>query len=173
MKNGLEMVQDNMKAVLASFQRLTQQEVLVGIPAVKASRDSGGMTNAALGYIHETGSPAANIPARPFLRPGIRDAKDKIAKYFRQAGDAALAGDAERVTRAMGAAGQSAASAAQARIRAGIPPALKPGTISNRRRRSKGSSYRRKATTAAEVTPLIDTGQLLRSITFVVQKARA
>ena len=65
------------------------------------------------------------------------------------------------------AAGQSAATAAQTRIREGIAPPLAQATVTARRRRSKGAKYRRKATSPSEVTPLIDTGQLLRSITYV------
>jgi len=171
MKSGTVTVRNNLEAVVASMMQLTKIEVLVGIPAPKTDRkDEDGITNAELGYIHEHGAPEVNIPSRPFLRPGIVDARQKIEKYFRQAGDAAFASDHERMLRAFSAAGQSAASAAQARIRAGIPPPLKASTVAHRRKRSKGSKYRRVATRPSQVTPLIDTGQLLRSITYVLRK---
>lgn len=173
MKSGVQLLTDKTKGLLASLALLTKREVLVGIPSDKTQRKDGeGLTNAALGYIHETGAPEANIPARPFLVPGVRKAQDKIAKYMRQAADAALKGDTERVTRAMGAAGQAAASSAQMTIREGIAPPLAQATVTARRRRSKGSKYRRNATTPSQTTPLIDTGQLLRAITWVIREAK-
>jgi hypothetical protein len=173
MKSGMSITKDNTRKLVADMLRLTDYDVLVGIPADKAQRKDGDpMSNAELGYVHENGSPAANIPARPFLAPGIVAAKGKIENYFRQAGEAVLASDPARMLRAFSAAGQAAASAAQMHIRQGIPPPLAASTVAARRRRSKGSKYRRKATSASDTTPLIDTAQMLRSITYVVRRGK-
>lgn len=174
MKSGVTMKQDNLARIAGQIRKLTGLAVLVGIPAEKTDRDgdNSGMTNAALGYIHENGSPAANIPARPFLAPGIREASPKVTGYFRQAGQAAMDGDQDKVDRCLAAAGIEAVNAVQSLITSGIAPELKPATVRARRRRSTGSSYRRKATSASEVTPLIDTGELLRSITHIVRSGK-
>lgn len=175
MKSGVFMQVDKLASVMKSISVLASYKVLAGIPEAKAPRKNavatGEMNNAAIGYIQERGSPLANIPARPFLATGISDAKPDITRYFKQAAEAGLAGDSARVVRALSAAGQSAASAAQMRIKQGIPPALKPKTIAARQRRSAGSKYRRKENRQSGAIPLYDTGELLRSITFVVKKS--
>jgi hypothetical protein len=68
----------------------------------------------------------------------------------------------------LGNAGIVAVRSVTRRIQAGIPPPLKPETVARRRVRTPGSRYRRKATTAADVVPLIDTGEMLRSIAWVI-----
>lgn len=159
---------NNLQAALKQIKALTQKRVLVGIPATNASRGAGSViTNVQLGFIHEFGSPAQNIPARPFLVPGVRESKDEWTKRMLAAGKAASVGKSPDAF--LEQAGQIAVNAVTRRIRAGIPPPLSPGTVRNRRRRSTGSSYRRKATRAADTTPLIDTGDMLRSITYAVE----
>lgn len=148
---------------------LPRGEVLVGIPATKTERRDHGITNAALGYIHETGAPEVNIPPRPFLIPGIREAKDRITVHLAHAARLTLEGDADGAEKAMHRAGIVAASAVKNKITVGPFVPLKPSTIRRRRIRSAGSKYRRKATGPADVRPLIDTGQLRNSITYVVR----
>lgn len=172
-KLGAQTVYDGLPKLLEGIASLTKSEVLVGVPEDKAARQDGGITNAQLAYIHSKGAPEANIPARPFMEPGIARAKDAIAEEMKAGANAALAGKGvAEVERFLGRAGQIAVNSAQAVIRAGIPPPLKPATIAKRRIRSAGSKYRRKATSANETTPLWDTGQLLRAITWVIRKAR-
>jgi hypothetical protein len=67
------------------------------------------------------------------------------------------------------AGGQAAVSGIKVRIVAGIPPPLSPVTVARRRIRSAGSSYRRRATTASDTTPLVDTAQMLNSVSFVLR----
>jgi len=159
--------------ILKQIALLGQKRVYVGIPANSPERvattlvEHEKISNAALGYIHETGSPARNIPSRAFLRPGVANSRNQWLPKIDAAGQKAMAG--EDFMKELQAAGTIAARAVQKRIQAGIPPPLKPATVAARRRRSKGSKYRRKATTAAQTTPLIDTGQLLKSITWVIR----
>jgi hypothetical protein len=160
---------DKVQSVLDALQVLNQTRVMVGIPGEKAARRGTPITNAALGYIHENGAPEINLPARPFLVPGVSKVKTQTASLLRQAGVAALDGKPTVVRKIYMAAGQTAVNSVTAVIRAGIPPPLKPGTVARRRVRSRGSNYRRKATTAAQTIPLIDTGQLLRSVTYVLR----
>jgi phage gpG-like protein len=171
MKNGLTIRVDRVQAVLADIKKLTDQQVLVGVPSSTSHRtDDQPITNAELAYIHTNGAPEANIPARPFLQPGIEDQREVITARLKATAKSALDGDTPKIEIGLAGAGQIAASAAQNKIREGLTPALKPATIAARQRRSAGSKYRRAAIDASDVKPLIDTGALLRSITYVVRK---
>lgn len=161
------MTKDNLGKMMAGIDALVRQDVLIGIPGEKTERNSGDpLTNASLGYIHENGAPEANIPARPFLAPGIKEALPRTTKYFQQAAQYAGAGNMTGMMRAFNAIGQVAADSARNVIRRGISPPLKQGTVDARKRRHKS----RKAESSGDVTPLIDTGQLYRAITYVVRE---
>lgn len=158
-------VVDNSAALQKSLRKLEQAKVLVGIPAEKAPRDpaesQGPINNAALGYIHNFGIPSANIPARPFMEPGIIAVKDRIVPYLESAGRAAVTGNANGVEKNLTAAGIVAASGIKSKIDAGPFVPLKPSTIAARKRRGRTGTK-----------PLIDTGQLRNAITFVVRGAK-
>lgn len=158
MKSGLTIVKDNYKKVMNTIFKLPTKDVLVGIPADKGQRKGGDLSNAVLGYIHENGAPEVNIPARPFLLPGVRDACEQITKLFKTGGQAALKGDEEGMNKALHAAGLVAMSSVQRRITNGPFLPLKPSTLRARQRRGRTGTK-----------PLIDTGQLRRSITYVVR----
>jgi hypothetical protein len=156
-------------AIIKQIERLGKTTVLVGIPAEKNQRKTDTrINNAALGYIQETGSPAAHIPPRPFLRPGVDSSRNEWLPKLEAAGRAASNG--ENFDRLLREAGELAVRAVKRRIQAGIPPPLSPETVRRRRRRTPGSKYRRKALTPADVTPLIDTGSLINSITTVIRR---
>lgn len=156
--------------IAKAIRDLTGKRVLVGIPAEKDARPGDPVGNALIGYVQNYGSPARNIPARPFLEPGIEAAMRDLTPHLEAAARAALDGDSASVDQHLGKAGQTAVNSVQATIQAGIPPPLKDATVRRRRIRTPGSSYRRRATSAADTTPLIDTGALLRSITYVIRK---
>jgi hypothetical protein len=86
--------------------------------------------------------------------------------YLKQAIEHALAGNASAVDRALNAAGLTAVAAVKNRIVAGLSPPLRPATVRARRRRTKS----RIATSPTHVTPLVDTGQFLNSISYVVRR---
>jgi len=143
------------------LKTLTNKEVLVGVPAAKANRKEPAVNNAMLAYIHDNGSPLAHIPPRPFLCAGIEQNKEQITKYMEQAGKAALENDPARMERALNAVGLTAQKAVRRKIQTGPFTPLKASTIAARKRKHKS----RKNTS---VTPLIDTGQLLQSINYVI-----
>lgn len=163
----LTITRDIWPSVLKATEGLAKTEVLVGIPGEEDPREDATIGNAAIGYIHEFGAPAANIPARPFLEPGVRGALDQIGDILQKGAEAAMNGDKQTSTQSLDAAGFTAVNGVIERIRSNIPPPLAPATIRRRRTRTPGSTYRRQAATAADVTALIDTGQLLHSITYV------
>lgn len=177
--------------VLKALRDLTGAEVLVGIPESTTERQDGkgeDITNAALGYIHEFGAPAANIPARPFLIPGVENSLDRSTQQLELAAKAALKGDASAMDMRMEMAGQIAATSAKREISYGDFVPLKPSTVRNRLRGRNTKSRREAeqeylrlvsggmseedAQSAAGIRPLIDTGALRNSITSVVRKAK-
>ncbi|MCS3839394.1 phage gpG-like protein [Pseudomonas sp. JAI111] len=158
----MKITTDNVAQVLASIQELASKQVMVGIPATKAEREEGDdepINNAQLGYIHEYGAPASNIPPRPFLIPGVAHAQDKINNHLQKAAKAAMDGNAEKVDVELNATGLVAQAGAKFEINNGIFEELKKSTLAARRKRGRTG-----------VKPLIDTGQLRNSITYVIRK---
>jgi hypothetical protein len=159
---------DHVGELNEALKELSKSQVLVGIPSDKASRTgTEPINNATLGYIHENGSPAANIPARPWLAPGVKESQSQWEPYLNQAVNLAVEGKKAAVDRALNAAGIKAVSAVKNRIVAGIAPPLAPATIAGRRRRGGQST-----TTSVDTTPLVDTAQMLNSISYVIRKKR-
>src|SRR5260364_31638 len=109
---GLNITTDRLDAVLKAMHLLVHKEVLVGIPADAPERqeeDEPG--NAALGYLHETGSPARNIPARD--------------------------GHMEQVDKALHRAGLAAQNAVRAKMTEGPFKPLAESTLQARARRGR------------------------------------
>lgn len=157
--NGVKITRDDSTRVLQAIQNMAGKHVLVGIPADNNARKDGPITNAALGYVHENGSAAHNIPPRPFLVPGMKVAAPKCADVLKGYAKKAVTGDAT-IDQGLNAAGLVAQSAVKNRIRSGEGFApLQPATIAARKRQGKQGEK-----------PLIRTGQLMNSITYVVRK---
>ena len=196
----LTVTKDNTAKILQSVIDLTRQQLLIGIPesdAARKSADAGGsITNAQLGYIHEYGVPEKNIPARPFLVPGVKSILNKAASQFKSAaiktldsansgtkpssGGAASSGSSSSeaaVKNAMNSVGLLAVNAVRKKITEGPFAPLAESTIAARARRGrKGAKEYMKQAAAGQVPeaglvkPLMDTGQLRNSITYVVRK---
>src|SRR5258706_15968036 len=107
MKFDVKTVIDNTASLLAAVKELRSQQVLVGVPAADTEREDEKqpITNAALAYIHNSGAPEANIPARPFMEPGLKQAQDRITGDLGDAGKAALEGNIPAVNRKLNSAG--------------------------------------------------------------------
>ena len=131
------------------------------------ARSDAPLGNAALGAIHEFGSPARNIPGRPFLVPGVQGSERDWLPRMEAAARAAIEGRSPDAN--LGQAGQAAVNGVTQRILSNIPPPLSPKTVAARRQRTRGSSYRRQAATPQQTVALVDTGALLRSLTWVVR----
>lgn len=165
---SLEEAVQNIDRVLKFAAR---QKVLIGIPAEKAGRSDGAMDNATLGYIHEYGAPEANIPARPFLGPGIEASEAIIVAELRRAAEKAItlatdgdvAGGKAAITEGQHRIGLKTVSTIQGRITAGLSPPLLDRTVYARLHRKKNRR------SGPDMKPLIDTGKLLASITYVIR----
>lgn len=143
------------RAIEEALSKLKRADVFVGIPADKTMRQGDQMNNATLAFIQSHGSPLRNIPARPFLEPSIKKNKGLIAPELGQAAQAVFQKQPQQATTHLKRAGTLAANGAKRYFTEGnnwSPNA--PSTI----KRKKSDK------------PLIDTGQMRRAITFVVDE---
>lgn len=154
---------DHVKAVLASIRSLTANQVLVGVPSTTAERepdpdDPQPLTNAEIGYIQENGAPEANIPARPFLKPGVTEAVPDIAARYEKGARAVLDGRMASIDQVHAHVGLIAQNAVRRKITDGPFAPLKESTLAKRRARGRTGEK-----------PLIDTGALRNSLTYVIR----
>lgn len=187
---GVLKIIDRVNELMERVNKLTASDVLVGIPKDKNARRDGPIGNAALAHIHEFGSPAQNIPARPFIRPGIRAVKGEVAELLRGAGEAALTGKDFNLEATLTKVGIIARNSVVRAITDPEPPfaPLRPATIRARLRRTAAGRRKIKqlkgqgkslTAWASEVSgdgtmnirPLLDTTQMRAAITYVVRKA--
>jgi hypothetical protein len=153
-----------MPNLLKAVSELTKNVVLIGIPADSPARqpepgEPAPPLNSVIGYRLETGDPEQNLPARPFLVPGVEAIKDKAVARLKKAGQDALNGDPSKVDQALHAVGLMGQAAVQAKITDGPFVPLAPRTLAQRRARGRTGER-----------PLIDTGQLRRSVSYVIRK---
>lgn len=155
----IKVTKDNVDNMLNAVKAMAAKRVLVGIPSEKAPRRGDPINNATLGYIHENGSPARNIPARPFLIPGVEEAAPKAIEAMKKFAAQGLT-DPAAVDKGLNAAGLIAQAFVKNRIRNGVGFAqLSEKTLAKRKAQGKSGTK-----------PLIRTGQLLNSITYVLSE---
>ena len=154
---------------------LSKKKVLVGVPEEKIGRKEEGMNNATLAYIHDQGSPKANIPPRPFMDPGIKAVQPAINKGMMVVAKEQLKVGPKDKTK-IHAAFDKVGIACQASIRNVINTGedFTPLKYATKRRRLLKRAYLRKKSKEDQTAimdsmhPLIDTGQLRNSISYVV-----
>lgn len=174
---------DKLGEIMKSINTLVSKDVLVGIPDSKANRtneDGEPINNAQLGYIHEYGSPINNLPARPFLGTGVEAAKDEIADRLESAAKNALDGKYAQMNQGFDKAGLVAQNSVKNVFNSGQFAPLADSTLRARASRggTRGKAAQRElasrsegnAPSNAEIKPLVDSGQLRNSITYVVRK---
>ena len=167
MVKGLRVTVDKTKDVKKALAALTENQVLVGIPSDpknnKRKPDVDGKqpkaTNAEIGYRNENGEPEYNIPARPHLVPGVRDALPQTTNYLKQGAQLALSGKPESVDKALNAAGLAAVNAVRAKLTNGPFAPLSERTLEARRAKGRTGE-----------SPLIDTTQYRTAQTYVIRK---
>lgn len=169
-------------ALLKAIQSLTNKRVMVGIPAEHAERPDSEVTNALIGYVLETGAPERNLPARPFLVPGVRNCTEDAMARLKKAGISALSGNMSDVDNQLNAIGLVAASSVKDKMDTGPFAPLADATLEARVRRNNGSQVGAAEELASRragnppgtslAQPLIDTGNLQNSITYVIRDNR-
>ena len=148
---GVKITNRNGNAIKEMVARLEHRlNVKVGITAAVGSRSHGGATILDIAGFHEFGT--VNIPARSWLRGWFDENETEAQNRIRKGMQKVIAGEISIETLGY-ALGLWAQTGIQARISAGIAPALAAETVAK-----KGSS-----------TPLIDTNVFRSSITFVVE----
>lgn len=180
----MTVTKDEVINVLTAIRNATKNDVLFGIPGENAGRDDSKLNNPTIGYIMEYGSPAQNVPARPWLYPGVFAIRDMAITKLRRAMILAIGGNSQAIDATYHNIGPKAVTAIMLRISAGLPPPLSKRTLEARARRKQGTGVgirkgatkelaSRKAGNAPSVEfakPLIDTGGLTGSITYVIRK---
>lgn len=127
------------------------RSVKVGILKRAGVHKGAGTTVAQVAAYHEFGT--KHLPERSFMRSTM-DEKDKDIKSLSKSLLIQTLFQSRTVTQALEILGATIQKFIKAKITSGLKPPLKPSTILK-----KGSSK-----------PLIDTGQLLNSIDFEVEK---
>ena len=142
----VKMVMDRVDDIFGAVENLAKTHLLVGVPEDHDNRNDpdqkNKIGNAALAYIHNYGSERANIPARPFMEPGIENSKEIIQAQFKKAVNAAFNGASERSDNALAACGMAVAENIKQIIVDGIAPPLKRDTVAQRRVGRKTKSIR-------------------------------
>lgn len=113
-------------------------------------------------FLLEHGSPAYRIPPRPVIEPAINDIQDKISSYFVKAFQLYVAGDeneAKKMLNRIGIMAQEHCMEWFENPKNNWPP-LAASTIKGKRRKF-GEGY--------DPIPLVDTGALRQSITYVIE----
>lgn len=143
-----------LKRVLHTAAQLSRSRgagVKVGIQGQAAQRTTSGPDNIQIGIWNEFGTADGRVPERSFLRGTVDQNAEKYAKVKEKLAGQVVDGHLA-LESALALLGEVVVKDVRARIVAGIPPPNAPSTVA-----AKGSS-----------TPLINTGQLVRSITYQV-----
>ncbi len=145
-------------ALYQALSKIRRAEVLVGIPQRTAGRPRQKINNAALLYIHTHGSPVRGIPARPVIEPAIQAEGNRqaIAVELEAAAKAWLDKNPVKATAFLRRAGIAGVNASKSWF---VDPR-------NRWAPNAPSTIKRKGSDR----PLIDTGAMRKSITFVVRE---
>nr|WP_282562108.1 hypothetical protein [Providencia stuartii] len=140
-----------LKALEARIRAIGQKKVVVGVPAATNGKRDDGLSNATIAAAHEFGVPG-HIPERSFLLSTLRENKGKATKLLIREIMTDISQE-DYSGRSLAIVGEKLAGEVKRKIQTGISPALDLKTI-----KRKGSSK-----------PLIDTGNLIQSITYEVR----
>jgi hypothetical protein len=151
--------------ILRELGKLRRTVVTVGVHQDDSARAGDSLTNPQLAAIHEFG--AGRIPERSFLRATID--QDRRVEDFAREQAAEVATGVRPASQAGERIGVMTSNAVKTRIRDHIPPPLAAVTIQRKiEKGAHGSGLASMAGNAA--APLIDTGQLINSITYKVKQ---
>ena len=182
--SNLRLSVDQTKGLLDSIAALARREVLVGFPEDTTLRKEVAgepeVTNAELGYTHDNGMPEHNIPARPFMIPGMLDATPKVLPVLEKVARRVLTRrDPEAIEQGWHQVGITVATALKTKVNEGIPPPLSERTLRERATRGlkgrKGAQQELARRAAGEMPstqfakPLIDTAQMRNAINYVIR----
>lgn len=161
MRVDLKVEADNFDMQRKAIEFIKNSAVYVGIPDSEAPRENEDEnTNPEILYIQTNGSPAQHIPPRPVIEPALEKDADRLGQMLKEAAADAMGGDkaaAEAMLEKTGMRGQNVVRAYFTGDN-GWPP---NSYLVAEAKRRKG---------ATDPHPLIDTGELRKSITYVTVK---
>ena len=157
---------EKLKDRLQCLRYLATNTVEVGLTSSASGRSR------ALLAIHEHGSPAMHIPARPVVKPALNQAsvRAEMASAMQKACASALEGDMDGVTAALEESGQAGVDGIHAYIDRGIPPPNAPVTLTGGWIRNPVSGKPVKIKGKSGTTPLVDTGQLYNDFGYEIRE---
>jgi hypothetical protein len=168
---------------------LENAKVYVGIPEAETNRESqkDEVTNAGLLFIHTNGSPIRHIPARPVIEPSIEANHEPLEQGLHATADYVLDGkkaEANQMLKKVGTLGANGAKKWFTDPRNGWRQ-NSPETIRRKLSKLTGKRLRKALNVLNSVsenmplvgmsaldelnTPLINTGQMRRAITWVTE----
>jgi hypothetical protein len=164
---------------------LKNAKVYIGIPEAETTRKSKAVTNAGLLFIHTNGSPLRHIPARPVIEPSIEANHEVLEEGLHEAASLILDGqksEAEITLKKVGTLGATGAKRWFTDSRNGWRQNA-PSTIRRKLAKLTGQRLRKALKVLNSIdenmplygtseldsinTPLIDTGEMRRSISHV------
>lgn len=166
-KFSLREVDKGMKALAQTMREVKNAHVKVGVlgDSEQNERKKGeAVTSVDLALIHEFGAPEAGIPERSFIRSTFEAKKNECAATAKALVTQIYEGR-ETPAKALGKLGAKLSADMKKTITAGIEPPNAESTMA----RKEAKSYRGAA--PGSPVPLVDTGQLLSSITWSVEGA--
>ena len=177
------------------LEKLTEEDVYIGVPPEKNERPGSPIGNAALSYIHEYGSSANNIPARPHLFPIIRSKRNFVIKRLEKAWEKTLQGDRTATHNALEGIGAALRNAVRARFKSNNWRPLSKKAVAARLKKDAGPAASQMKIVAAKTRergkeadwskrrldaelkaagarfyPLLDTGTLRDAHDYVIKK---
>jgi hypothetical protein len=171
-ENGVILNLDRLEEMMRKTQEIASTQVLVGIPAARSPRQGDPIGNAALGYIAEFGSPARNIPPRPWLGPPVNRMRDEAAAMLKKAAELRFDGKAAEADQVLNALGLMAQNKVKQNITSGGDPKFADWADSTKERR--GVAGQSSTLPSGEKNPnytiLVDSGQMLNSISYVLRR---
>ncbi len=158
------------KAFEKALKEMVKTAAYVGI--AKGSErdtrsDNSGIANSDLGFVHEFGSPAAGIPARPFLEPGVESVKEQVKEKMGEAAKAMLNGDKNGFEGTLTRMATDAAEAVREYVKDN-QGTFEPLAASTKRARER--KIKKVGGSAGDVKILMDTNSLMRAVDGVVVK---
>lgn len=135
--------------------------LLIGIPQKKTIREDEAITNAELLFIHTNGSPINNVPARPVIEPALEDDMERLTSMLKDFANEAIEGNFEEAQKQLERTGMRAQNVCRNWFTNADNNWPENAPSVRERKIKKGST---------EPRPLIDTGELRKSIIYVVVK---
>lgn len=166
---------DNFEKLAKHLDKIDNTDVLIGIPQ-EYNEANGDITNAQLLYIHSNGSPINNLVPRPTVEPTIEEEKEKISNSYGIALSKGLKD--QDMSPDLNKLGLYLSNKVKAKFGS---DELEPLKESTKKQKAKKITKAKKGKTVQKLqsefiegngNPLIGTGQLRNSVTYVIRNKK-